>query len=93
MSMPKGYKSKHGYATVSADGGLGFREIAERMTDSGDAMNHSTARNVFLCAIRKLAKEACTVFDLTPTPENLKRISSDPRFQSGVIDILKGGYV
>ena len=83
MSMPKGYKSKHGYATVGADGGLGFREI-------GDKMNHSTARNVFLSGMGKLAKDACTVFDIKPTPENLKRISSDPRFQSGVIDILKG---
>jgi len=93
MSMPKGYKSKHGYATVSADGGLGFREIAEKMTEEGDSMNHSTARNVFLSAMRKLAKDACVVFDLSPTPENLKRISSDPRFQSGVIDILKDGNV
>jgi len=90
MSMPKGYKSKHGYATVGADGGLGFREIAEKMTDDGDKMNHSTARNVFLSGMGKLAKDACTVFDIKPTPENLKRISSDPRFQSGVIDILKG---
>ena len=93
MSMPKGYKSKHGYATVSADGGLGFREIAEKMTKEGDSMNHSTARNVFLSAMRKLAKDACAVFNLSPTPENLKRISSDPRFQSGVIDILKDGHV
>ena len=93
MSMPKGYKSKHGYATVSADGGLGFREIAEKMTESGDSMNHSTARNVFLSSMRKIAKDACAVFDLAPTPENLKRISSDPRFQSGVIDILKSGNV
>ncbi len=91
MSMPKGYKSEHGYATVTTSGGLGFREIAEKMTEEGEKMNHSTARNVFLSAMRKLAKDACTVFELSPTQENLKRISSDPRFQSGVIDILKGG--
>ena len=89
MSMPKGYKSKHGYATVSADGGLGFREIAEKMTKEGDSMNHSTARNVFLSAMRKLARDACDMMGVEPTEANLKRVSSDPRFQSGVIDILK----
>jgi len=91
MSMPKGYKSSHGYATVSSsDGGLGYREIAERMTDNGDKMNHSTARNIFLSAMRKVAKDACDMLGVEPNNENLKRVSSDPRFQSGVIDILRG---
>ena len=90
MSMPKGHKSAHGYATVSTmEGGLGYREIAEKMTDMGDQMNHSTARNIFLSAMRKIARDACTMTDVSPSEENLKRISSDPRFQSGVIDIIR----
>jgi len=94
MSMPKGYRSAHGYATVSGDnGGLGYREIAEKMTDAGDQMNHSTARNIFLAAMRKLALDACAILDVTPDSENLKRIASDPRFQSGIIDILRDGDV
>ena len=94
MSMPKGHKSDNGYATVSKEiGGLGYREIAEKMSLAGDKMNHSTARNVFLSAMRKLAKDACTVFDVEPDKENLKRISSDPRFQSGIIDILNNEYI
>tara|TARA_Y100000593_G_C4298390_1_gene331953 strand:+ start:981 stop:1265 length:285 start_codon:yes stop_codon:yes gene_type:complete len=89
MSMPKGHKSENGYATVTKDiGGLGYREIAEHMTSNGDKMNHSTARNVFLSAMSKLASDACRLFEVEPTKENLKRISSDPRFQSGIIDIL-----
>ena len=48
MSMPKGFKSSHGYATVTDNQGLGYREIAEHMSLKGDKMNHSTARNVFL---------------------------------------------
>tara|TARA_Y100000310_G_C20085763_1_gene535965 strand:+ start:281 stop:559 length:279 start_codon:yes stop_codon:yes gene_type:complete len=88
--MPKGYKSDHGYATVSSEvGGLGYREIAEIMTESGHKMNHSTARNVFLSAMNKIARDTCSMFGVEPTKKNLKRISSDPRFQSGVIDILK----
>jgi len=90
MSMPKGHKSQHGYATVSSlDGGLGYREIAEKMSEEGDKMNHSTARNVFLSAMRKLARDACGMMGVDATDENLKRVSSDPRFQSGIIDILK----
>ena len=90
MSMPKGYKSKHGYATVSSiSNGMGYREIAETLTSCGDKMNHSTARNVFLSAMRKVARDACVMLGEPPTEENLKRIASDPRFQSGIIDILK----
>ena len=94
MSMPKGYKSSHGYATVSnIQGGLGYREIAERMTSEGDRMNHSTARNVFLSAMRKLARELCKMYGEETTEENITRISNDPRFQSGIVDILKEDYV
>ena len=90
MSMPKGHKANHGYATISSiEGGLGYREIAEKMTSSGDTMNHSTARNVFLSAMRKLARDLCKLYGVKPTEANLKRISSDPRFQSGILDVLK----
>ena len=89
MTMPKGYKSKHGYATVKTQlGGLGYREIAEKMSEEGFKMNHSTARNIFLGAMTKLAREACDTYLIVPTSENIKRISSDPRFQSGIFDIL-----
>jgi len=90
MSMPKGHKSSHGYATVSEiEGGLGYREIALKMTETGDKMNHSTARNVFLSAMRKIAHEACSLYEIPTTDANLKKVSSDPRFQSGIVDILK----
>ena len=75
MSMPKGYKSSHGYATVSnIQGGLGYREIAEKMTAEGDKMNHSTARNVFLAAMRKLARDLCKLYGEAATDENRKAI-------------------
>ena len=94
MSMPRGHKSHHGYATVkSIEGGLGYREIAEKMTEMGDKMNHSTARNVFLSAMSKMARNACKFYGIGLTEENVKRISSDPRFQSGVQDILNENSV
>ena len=89
MSMPKGYKLEHGYATVTKDGGMGYREISECLTDRGDKMNHSTARNVFVSAMSKIARDACMFNNVSPTKENISRISSDPRFQEGVRDILK----
>jgi len=90
MSMPKGFKTTHGYATVRAsESGLGYREIAEHMTDSGDKMNHSTARNIFLSAMSKFATNACSLYDAQPTRENIKRISADPRFQSAILDMIK----
>jgi len=89
MSMPKGFKSDQGYATVSLnDGGKGYREIAELMTESGFKMNHSTARNVFLASMSKFAKELCNLYGVEFSPENIKKIASDPRFQTGVCSII-----
>lgn len=88
MSMPKGHKSKHGYATVTDSQGLGYREIAEHMTSKGDRMNHSTARNIYLSAMKKIAREVCRMYDTDATDANVTRIAADPRFQSGVNDIL-----
>tara|TARA_Y100000034_G_C6902971_1_gene418105 strand:+ start:2866 stop:3159 length:294 start_codon:yes stop_codon:yes gene_type:complete len=88
MPMPKGHKSKHGYATVGLHGGLGYREIAETMTESGDVMNHSTARNVFIKAMKKIARDACSSSGVRCTDTDIERIATDPRFQSGLIDII-----
>ena len=89
MSMPKGYRSENGYATVANSSGRGYREIAERMSSCGDKMNHSTARNVFLSAMRKLAKDICDMHRVPVDSENINRIATDPRFQEGIIEILK----
>ena len=90
MSMPKGFKSKFGYATVKEyEGGADYRTIATKMTSSGYKMNHATARNVFLSALRKIAKP---VHDLHGKPggyDELQKTAKDPRFQSGVAEILE----
>tara|TARA_Y100000816_G_C25764359_1_gene401406 strand:- start:161 stop:454 length:294 start_codon:yes stop_codon:yes gene_type:complete len=88
MPMPKGHKSKNGYATVQVEGGMGYREIAEYMTEKGDEMNHSTARNVFLRAMKKVAKDACSMSGLKLTDKEISKIAADPRFQSGLIEII-----
>ena len=87
MAMPKGFKKQHGYATVDATaGGLGYREIAEYMTINGHKMNHSTARNIFMSAMSKLANDVCTQFD--NKTKRSSEMANDPRFQSGIYEIL-----
>lgn len=87
MSMPKGYKSSSGYATVSSeDGCLGYREIAEAMTSDGDKMNHSTARNVFLRAMQKIAIPVCETYGA----DDSKNLAQDPRFQECIQEIISG---
>ena len=90
MPMPKGFKSKNGYATVTEfEAGADYRTIAEAMTKSGHKMNHATARNVFLGALRKIAKPMHRMHGLTDNQEALQRTAKDPRFQSGVAEILE----
>ena len=93
MSMPRVYRSENGYATVTDSSGRGYREIAEKMTSSGDKMNHSTARNVFLSAMRKLARDICELHSVPVDSTNINRIATDPRFQEGIIEILKDSDV
>jgi len=87
MSMPKGFKAKNGYATVGERGGLGYREIAEVMSASGDPMKHSAARNYFLQGMRKLAGPVVEMYGLSN--DEIDRIALDPRFQESVADIIE----
>ena len=90
MPMPKGFKSQHGYATVKEfDGGADYRAIAQKMSDHGFKMNHATARNVFLSALRKLAKPMHKMHGLSLEYNDLQKTAKDPRFQSGVAEILE----
>lgn len=89
MAKPKGHKSQHGYSVFTEfDGGLGYKDIAEKMTEGGHKMNLSTARNVLVSALDKVALSVCEAYGVKATDADLKRIASDPRFQSGVYDIL-----
>ena len=83
MSMPKGHKSEHGYATVTGEG-KGYREIAEEMTRDGHTMNHATARNYFLRAMKKLAKPVSVHSNRSP-----EALAADPKFQSAIADMMQ----
>ena len=95
MSMPTGSKFKNGYATVSSDfGGMEYRVIAEKMAADGDDISVSTARNLVLRALEKIARELCILQGVTPDKldEEAKRVSLDPRFQESMASMLGDIY-
>ena len=89
MSMPKGFKSDNGYATTKSLGGATYHEVAETMQEKGYKMNHSTARNVFVSSLIKIASHVSTLYDMKLDQKELKRIAIDPRFQSAVAEFMK----
>ena len=89
MSMPKGHKSQNGYATVtSIEGAKDYRTIADQMTESGHKMNHATARNVFLRAMKKIAEPLHNMYDMPSDDASIMRTAKDPRFQESVFEIV-----
>jgi hypothetical protein len=90
MSMPKGFKSDNGYGTTKSLGGITYQEVASIMGDLGYKMNHSTARNVYVGALTKIAKRVTSLYDLELSKSELKKIAIDPRFQTAVSDFMKG---
>ena len=89
MSMPKGHIVKGGYATVSKEyQGYDYRTISEIMTADGHKMNHATARNVFLRAMKKLAEPIHTMYGKETSDEIVTRTAKDPRFQESMFEIV-----
>lgn len=84
MAMPKGFKSENGYGTSKLFDGMTYHEIAEEMRESGFKMNHSTARNVFVNALIKVADEIVDLYDLDYTAQELKSLAINPDFQDSV---------
>ena len=88
MPMPKGYKSTNGYATKNDLGGKTYHEISDEMQSQGFKMNHSTARNVFVNALIKVADEIADLYQLELTDKDLKRLAINPDFQDSVRGFL-----
>ena len=84
MAMPKGFKSENGYGTSKLFDGMTYHEIADSMRESGYKMNHSTARNVFVNALIKVADEIACLYDLKLSDKDLKRLAINPDFQDSV---------
>lgn len=90
MPMPKGHKMESGYSTSKSLGGDSYHAISSKMTEQGHKMNHSTARNVFVNALKKIAKDVVNVYDVDCDEKEITRIAKDPRFQDAVIQFMRG---
>lgn len=93
MAMPKGFKSKNGYGTTKTLGGKSYHEIADSMRTSGFKMNHSTARNLFVNSLIKIAEKVTDVYGLSLTDKEIKDIAINPDFQEAVSDFMKESKV
>jgi|TARA_R110000851_G_scaffold247291_1_gene399811 hypothetical protein len=90
MAMPKGFKSENGYGTSKLFDGMTYHEIADNMKESGYKMNHSTARNVFVNALIKVADEIVDLYDLDMSDKELKKLAINPDFQDSVRGFMSG---
>jgi hypothetical protein len=86
MAMPKGHKMKAGYATVKE--GMDYRAISQIMSENGYKMNHATARNVLLSAMRSIAEDLLVSRGEENNPERVDAVSRSPQFQIGVAGTL-----
>lgn len=87
MSMPAGSKFKNGYATVeSCGGGLEYRLIVEKLAADGEKISVSTARNLTVRALQKIARELCILQGVPSNKleEESFRVALDPRFQESM---------
>ena len=89
MPMPKGYKKKTGYGSAKSLGGMSYHQIAEKMNKNDYKMNHSTARNVFVNGLIKIANNLTSVHGKKMDYDQLKSIAIDPRFQEAVAEYMR----
>jgi len=72
--------------------GVDFRGISKMMTDRGIEMNHATARNILLSALRKMAYQILPLYNTPTTPENLDAMVKSQEYQDGISDLLYQVY-
>ena len=87
--MPKGYKKETGYGSSKSLGGMSYQEIAENMNNKNFKMNHSTARNIFVSGLMKIAEGVASMHDIDYSKKEIKKIAIDPRFQEAVSEYMK----
>jgi hypothetical protein len=62
------------------------------MTDDGHKMNHATARNIFLRAMKKLAIPLCVLYNNEESEGNPTFTAQDPRFQESMSELVTNIY-
>ena len=73
---------------ITIEDGSDFREISKVMTEHGYTMNHATARNVLLGALKKIATNILGVYNISVTEENISGLLKSQQFQDSIVDLL-----
>lgn len=89
MPMPKGYKKETGYGSSKSLGGMSYHEIANEMNKKDFKMNHSTARNLFVSGLMKIADNLSFLYEEKRNNVDIKKIAIDPRFQEAVAEYMR----
>ena len=89
MPMPKGYKKKTGYGSKKSLGGLSYHDIAKKMNEQNYKMNHSTARNIFVSGLSKIASSLVELHGNNLDSKKIKEIAIDPRFQEAISEFMR----
>lgn len=80
------------YVTLENGSGKDFRTIADLMSDKGYQMNHATARNTLISAIRNLMKNVSVQFHTYINDKQIERLIQDQSFHNSLADILYVAY-
>jgi len=88
MTLKRGSTIDRGYATVTLDEGINYREIADTMTELGFPMNHSSARNYVLRVMKKFVTSFAKEYGFELDESRLSEIAKSPTFQHGIADLL-----
>ena len=86
--MKKGASIDRGYATVTGDEGVNYREIAETLTEMGFPMNHSSVRNHIVRMMNRFAEALASAWDIPVSQDELPETAKNPTFQHGIADLL-----
>jgi hypothetical protein len=81
-------KTKKTKKYVTVDEGVDFRTIAKIMTKKGFKMNHATARNVLISAIKRLMNFSAEQVGVKITSENMTRLIKDQDLHGALADVL-----
>lgn len=79
-------KKQKKYVTVEE--GTDFRTIAKIMTNNGYKMNHATARNVLISAIKKLLNYSAERVGVKIADSEMKSLIKDQTVHTALADVL-----
>lgn len=87
--MKKDKKRHSIYATVTAEEGVNYREIADMMSEIGFKMNHSSARNYVLRVMRKFAYAIVDSWQIELSDQRIEKAVKSSQFQQVICSILQ----